>query len=364
MLNICISFDYELFMGENNASYEDILFSPTSELQQMLNQEKARGVFFADVCSAIVYEDNGLKEYSVPFLNQIRSLCKDGHDIQLHLHPSWYKAELSGRQMLPSYMGYRLHEYGFESSKFSAIDIINEGVDYLNNNLKIVNPNYKCIAYRAGGFAVQPEKEIFSALIKKGVLIDSSIVPHMKNNLVNGFDFSHVPKILNWWIDPNRGINIISAPSKNSIFEVPIATLRPSLFRYLGLSSEKLRLPQSKPLGKYVSNPNENPQKPNPLLHIYKQLFDFRYVSLDTRYYERVIEDLEYIYSKYKLECKDGYVCLICHPKLLDTCRIENIRLLINRINNMGDKFRIVTMQDIYNDIIVYTKYEGAQSGC
>ena len=59
MLKICLSFDYELFLGENDASYEDILFSPTRDLQYMLNEEGVYGTFFADVCSAIVHSHYG-----------------------------------------------------------------------------------------------------------------------------------------------------------------------------------------------------------------------------------------------------------------------------------------------------------------
>lgn len=345
MLKICLSFDYELFLGDNDASYEDILFSPTRDLQSMLNEEGVFGTFFVDVCSAIVHSHYGLVDYSDSMLKQIKSLTKDGHDIQLHIHPSWYKAEFVNGRLVPSHQGYRLHEFDtFE-------DIIREGVDYLNNNLREINKDYKCVAFRAGGFAVQPEREIFQSLAKFGITIDSSIVPHMKNELVNGFDFSNVPSSLNWWIEPELGLRQEAQPTNDCLYEVPVATLRPRLFKYLGLSREQMSLPPIQLKGKYVSNPNEKSRKLNKIIRAYRRLFDYRYVSLDTRYYARVVEDMDYIYKKYDLEQNDGYVCLICHPKLADNYRVENIRSLIKEIKKQPEHFAIVTMSDIHSII-------------
>lgn len=231
MLFVCLTFDYELFMQDNNASYDEILFTPTEKIQAMLNEENAKGTFFADVCSAIVHKQCGLTKFSDAFLRQIQSLTKNGHDVQLHLHPSWYRAERRGDMLIPSHDGYRLHEFGFSNSRESAITIINDGIDYLNESLSLIDENYKCIAYRAGGFALQPERKIFEAMVQKGIVIDSSVVPHMKNYAINGFDFSDVPDCLNWWINSEHGLNKVASTTNKQIFEVPVATLRPRLLK-------------------------------------------------------------------------------------------------------------------------------------
>lgn len=171
----------------------------------MFNEENVKGVFFVDVCSAIVHQQKGLFNFSQPFLEQIQSLVHDGHDVQLHIHPSWYMTQRQGYKLIPSHTGYRLHEYGFEGTKTQAIDIISESVEYLNSNLSCINGDYRCIAYRTGGFSIQPEEILLKTLRDKGIVIDSSVVPFMKNDRVNGFDFSDVPNKLNWWIDPKQG---------------------------------------------------------------------------------------------------------------------------------------------------------------
>ena len=43
MLNVCITFDYELFLGKNNASYQEILFQPTDRLIELLSRKGVSG---------------------------------------------------------------------------------------------------------------------------------------------------------------------------------------------------------------------------------------------------------------------------------------------------------------------------------
>ena len=59
MLNICITFDYELFLGKNNAPYKEILFTPTDNLIRTLSEKGVSGTFFADVCSVDVASSVG-----------------------------------------------------------------------------------------------------------------------------------------------------------------------------------------------------------------------------------------------------------------------------------------------------------------
>ena len=50
-----------------------------------------------------------------------------------------------------------------------------QGIDYLNEIAKPVNPDYKCTAFRAGGYNLENSPVIFNILEKNGIQIDSSI---------------------------------------------------------------------------------------------------------------------------------------------------------------------------------------------
>lgn len=349
MLKVCITFDYEIFLGKNNASYQEILFRPTENLMNTLNSLGVSGTFFADVCSVYAHSRLDDNAYADQFTEQIQHLISNRQDVQLHLHTNWFYAEMVDGKIVPGSEGYRLHSFGFEKAG-KARDIIKAGKEYLEKTCQLVDPEYKCIAYRAGGFSVQPEKELFRALLDNGILIDSSVVPHMRADSINYYDFTKVPRVVNWWIDPDQGISQAVSRDKGTVFEVPIATVRPRLLQAVGKSKSELSLPSHKILGEYVKS-DKLPKKQGVLLRQYHRLFDYRYISLDTRYYMRILEDLDYLYKKYELDDHDGYICLICHPKLADQSRVDNIRNLIVEIQKTPEKFAFVNFMDIYNSI-------------
>lgn len=349
MLKICLTFDYELFLGKNNASYQEILFLPTENIMNTLSDLNVSGTFFADVCSVYAHKQLGDVEYCDNFKSQIIDLIRHGQDVQLHLHTNWLDAEIVDGKIVPGKEAYRIHSLGFTSDG-RAKEVIRNGKDYLERACLSVNSDYKCIAYRAGGFSVQPEKELFEALIENGIMIDSSVVPHMKADTVNYFDFRKVPNRMNWWIDPSRGISEEAAKGDKTIYEVPIATAKPRLLQVIGKSKSELGLPPHKVLGEYVKS-NKPQKKQGIITKQYHRLFDYRYISLDTRYYMRVMEDLNYLYKKYEMDKQDGFICLICHPKLADYTRVENIRKLVVEIQRYPDKYSMVNFSDIYRII-------------
>lgn len=350
MLNICITFDYELFLGRNNASYRDILFDPTDNLIQTLCKKNVSGTFFADVCSVEAHHRLGDDQYCTDFTSQLQRMISNNQDVQLHLHTSWKYAEKKNGQIILSNKGYRLHEFGF-GAQGQACQIIQCGIDYLEDTCRRYKSDYKCVAYRAGGFAVQPEQELFSALVEKGIRIDSSVVPHMHANGANSYDFTKVPSKMNWWIDPSRGISYESEQTRQAIFEVPVATARPRILQVIGKPKAELGLPSHKVLGEYVKS-DTPARKQSAILKQYHKIRDYRYVSLDTRYYLRVMEDLEYFYRRYGMDKQDGYICLICHPKLADQSRVDNIEHLIDEIQKVPERFALVNFSDIYKRIM------------
>lgn len=347
MLNICITFDYELYLGKNNASYMEILFNPTNCIINALAERGVSGTFFADVCSVEAHQRLGDDQYCKNFSLQLQSMISNNQDVQLHIHTSWLYAERINGQIILSNNGYRLHDFGF-GSVGRASQIIQNGIDYLERTCSICKHDYKCVAYRAGGFSVQPEQELFSTLVEKGIRIDSSVVPHMYAQNSNTYNFSNVPAGLNWWIDPRKGIPFETEKTSRSILEIPIATVRPRITQLIGTHRNELGLPPHKNLGEYVKNDNASFKRQNAIMKYYHRLRDYRCISLDTRYYLRIMEDLEYIYRRYDMAKQDGYICLICHPKLADENRIVNMTRLIDEIQKTPKKFALVNFSDIY----------------
>ncbi len=347
MLKVALTFDYELFLGENFSSSEEILFNPTQNIAEKLIAKDVRGTFFADVCSVQVHEKFGLMEYANNFRNQIGWLTKIGHDIQLHLHTNWLNSTVKDGKIKISAEGYRIHSFGFK--KTGVEKIINDGKKILEEECLKYDKKYKCIAYRAGGFAIQPEGELIEALVKNGIVIESSVLPFMKSDTVNAYNFTDVPNQVNWWINSKTGLSKDVGNVENAMYEVPILTARPSLY-YFTRNVEERHLPYVPLKGGYVKSEHQNEKaEANFLQSKFSQIFDYRYPTLDEVPYKVVYDYLIRAYKKYKLNNYDGYLCLICHPKLLDSARIENIIDLVDLVNN-DNRFSFVTMQDIYNE--------------
>lgn len=345
MLKICLTYDYELFMGKNSASAEEILFEPTRKIKEAMDEFGVKGVFFADVCSAIAHRDAGLSEFSDAFDEQLKELTSDGHDVQLHIHTSWLKAKNENGRLVLSPDGYRIHEFGFDETKDNSVQkIIRNGVEYLNSVCKSAREDYNCIAYRAGGFCVQPEKELFDILLNNGVIIDSSVVPrYFSLDGVNCSDFRKVPHKLNWLITPDDGI---SKASTYGLFEVPIISVKPRLIECLTTSREERSLPGAQMRGEFVGHQFVDKKKSIIRKRI-EGLLKYRFISLDSRHYKAILNDLEFIYKKYRLHKNDAYLCLICHPKLADDIRVENLKKLISEVLLRKDKFEFTTMKEI-----------------
>ncbi len=351
MLKVLLTYDYELFLGKNHSDINDILLGPTEKISNAMLEQGASGVFFADICSAIQHRNVGLDEYSDLFDLQIKSLIQQKHDIQLHIHSSWYKSKRVGDKIELSSDGYKIHDFGFDKNNPTAAqNIIHTSKRYLENLCQSISLDYKCIAFRAGGFCIQPEGELFEALLNEGIAIDTSVNPHLFSlDTVNSYDFRRVPKEINWKIDPYHGIGV---EASDGILEIPIATAKIRPLEMIGRPMSDFKLPPPSLKGEYVKIENNKKTKRSKWALMIKRFFAYRNLSLDTRTYKAIISDLEYIYKKHGLRNKDRYVCLICHPKLANEERIDNIRRLIEELKRRSDKYQIVTCRDVYDELI------------
>ena len=113
------------------------------------------------------------------FMNHMRYQLQDainrGHDVQLHLHPHWIDTTYSNGKFYPS-QKYSLNDYRDNAYPNDISGIVEQGVNFLNNICKPVNEDYRCIAFRAGGYNLSPSTaRILNALWENGIRIESSI---------------------------------------------------------------------------------------------------------------------------------------------------------------------------------------------
>lgn len=318
-LDIILTFDYELPLGGITKSYEHSLFKPTFKLIEVANKLKVPLVFFADILSYDCFNKHGIKEYTEPFKQQLQNAIRDGHDVQLHLHPHWLETKINGNQFLTS---KRFSLSDFSKDKIHSIDsIIKQGINSLNKICKEVDQDYKCNAFRAGGYSIQKNaKEIFKSLYNHGIRIDSSIAKGYKYySDISKVDFSFKQKAPQWTIPLNGNI-YNTEDSLKGITEIPITTKPKTFFEvptFLKLKKYEYRRVENR--GSIIHN-----EKKAKWINKIKNLTTSRMLILDNHTYNtKQLMDIVAYNIKYYKDYDKLTLCLIGHPKSMGEYHLQ-----------------------------------------
>lgn len=358
MLYICVSFDYELFMGENLVSENDLLFRPTKKLCDMLQNLGISATFFADVCCPMAYRRFGKTEFADEFDKQLRYLTQQGHDVQLHIHPHWEAVTQVGKNIEFPENSYRLHHWmGIKDGDTSVAQrMIRDGINYLQRNLIAENRDYRCVAFRAGGYCLQPEKELTKILYEEGIRIDSSVCRGMAYNGAGMFyDYRVDPKVNNVYINAEYGLSDNQKEKlSESILEIPVASYSTYPFRLIALKKNR-RMQDVAYRGRYMKINNNSSARKRSLwtraASKIKRLLDIHesvMVTFDSFSSEAMI----YMLRRMAKECgnRDIYVATIAHPKIQSDEHIENMRQTIEMLQRM-DNIRFASMRQIADQL-------------
>ncbi|MBF0194058.1 MAG: hypothetical protein HQL71_05845 [Magnetococcales bacterium] len=227
-LEIYLTVDYEIYFGRSLMSQEAILIAPTKELLACCGSLGVPLTMFCDVNYIFRCREWGDDSFVELVEKQLCDAVRSGHDVQLHIHPHWQftKRDNTGRFHFDD-KHYLLGTIfnNPDTRKHEISQMVAKGKQYLENLLKPVDANYKCCAYRAGGYGLQPhEKDMLSALIENGIKLDSSVIPGYKmQSKVHKIDFSGLMGIAHNWFGPKYGL-AAPATSDNGLLEIPIAS--------------------------------------------------------------------------------------------------------------------------------------------
>lgn len=349
MLYVAITFDYELFFGKNFVEPKEVLFQPTEEIFSILEKEQVSATFFADVCSVFRHKDYGLFQYTNEFEKQIQQLHSSGQDIQLHIHPHWYKSEYRDGEWDFNKKYYRIHHYGLEENSEGEKIILNSA-DYLNELVQKVDPQYKCIAYRAGGYCIQPHASVVRALQKKGILIDSSVSLMMENreDLDTYYAFTDLPDALNWYLSPSRELTDAQSEAENGnlMYEVPIGFYRRNMVDRIRTIKTGFGIKKDKPKGYAIEilRANVSSTTLKKILSYNQTIFQ---LSLDSLSAEILMIALNRLYNQYKLKNEDGFIAILGHPKTFSGDSFANLQRFITFVKQNGNRYQFVNFHEI-----------------
>ncbi|MCB0459712.1 MAG: hypothetical protein KDC74_06835 [Flavobacteriaceae bacterium] len=238
MKNIILTIDYELFFGNVSGSVASCMIEPTKRLSDILASNNSKMTIYWDVLHFFKlkeYEDSypELKKDRVAIEEQIIDLTKQGHDVQLHLHPHWLDSEYEKGKWNFSYKRFKLHELSKtdnESDINTIVGCVTQACNLINDILKPVAENFELFSYRAGGYLVEPFATISKALLKNGIYVDSSICPGLENtNNIFPYDFRNYPNKTYYKFEDSPAVE----SDKGAFIEIPIHSIKVPLYKRL-----------------------------------------------------------------------------------------------------------------------------------
>jgi hypothetical protein len=167
--------DWEL-SGDGSGDPRTLQFQPMRELVSIYNRHGISGSFNAEIMQQLAFREWGqnnpqLKAWADEWDQIVCETFKQGHDVQLHIHPQWSEARFEdGRWELNgdwSILNYPADE---------AWRMIAAGKQYLENLLQPINPDYRCVSFRSGSWCIAPSPHILTLLAEAGIVFDMSIV--------------------------------------------------------------------------------------------------------------------------------------------------------------------------------------------
>lgn len=221
---IILSFDYELFFGNCSGTVQKTLIDPTNRILDAMDSVGFKGNFFVD-WQMLKYLKEVNTEKTISDLNmiidQLKDMVRRGHRVELHIHPHWIDAKYNGDGTwdFSDFQHYSLN-------RFTEEDIINmfgEGINLLTSIVCEVDSEYEIIAFRAGGWAIQPFSLLKKAFSRSGIKIDSSVAAGIYGeNQYSYFDFIDSPKDVMWRFEDD----ILIPNEKGRFIEIPISSYK------------------------------------------------------------------------------------------------------------------------------------------
>lgn len=223
--SLVLSVDYEIF-GNGSGDARQHIIEPTWRMAEACEKFGAPLTVYFEVEEYLAFQRERARllpllgyDPATEIRQQIVSLARRGHDIQLHLHPEWVGAHLSeiGRWQL------RVHQRTVDCLFPTAEETstyIAERKRVIDELLAEAGCKHQVTAYRAGAFCAQPGQKLLYALRQNGFVLDSSVVKgmHRRDEHVS-YDFSTAPAARTHW---QVSSDVAREDPAGSVTEVPI----------------------------------------------------------------------------------------------------------------------------------------------
>lgn len=224
--NLIFTLDYEIHGNGDGNPYE-LMVEPTYRLMTLLEKYGQKLTIMADVAEILCFKryaaETGRDDYRVAEIEaQLCEAIKRGHDVQLHVHSSYFKAQHKNGAF-----DQCIEEYNMAALPIERIDeMVTECVTYLVDLLRPIKEDYKVWLFRAANWSMMPTENLYRVLVKHGITHDTSVY---KGGCQGGnvcYDYREAYD--NLFAYPASMLNINERDDKGQLIELPIYTeMRP-----------------------------------------------------------------------------------------------------------------------------------------
>jgi hypothetical protein len=234
MLKILFTLDYEIHGNGEGCPYE-LMVKPVDRMLAQFDQYGAKLTIMADIAEILKFkeyaESSGTDAWHYHRIVQhLQTAVRRGHDVQLHIHSSYFNARQDGRRWEQDWSEYNFAGLGFDRMK----SVIRQGKEFLESILQTANPDYRCIAFRAANWSVSPSQNVVRALLENGIKIDSSVFKYGHREGLVSFDYSSAESEIGPWRAAQDGI--WRRDPRGKIWEVPIYSEKRWIGGFLSVS--------------------------------------------------------------------------------------------------------------------------------
>ena len=153
---------------------------------------------------------------------QLCDAIRRGHDVQLHVHSSYFKAAWNGE-----HFDQCIEEYNMAALSYERItEMVSQSVKYLENLLQPIQSDYKVWLFRAANWSMMPTPTLYQVLVEHGITHDTSVY---KGGCQGGnvcYDYRHAYDNLLTYRASSEDINLHD--TAGDLWEMPIYTeMRP-----------------------------------------------------------------------------------------------------------------------------------------
>src|SRR5512138_390573 len=197
------------------------MLEPTERMLGQLARHGARLTIMADVAEILRFrrhrDETGRDDFEYEAVRaQLRAAVAAGHDVQLHLHPSYEASRFVDGHLAQAYEDYDLARLPYERLE----RMIREGKAWLEDLLRPVDPAYRCVAFRAANWSMSPARAIVRALAANGIPIDTSVFKHGRREGMVSFDYAGAHDALVPW--PVDADDVCRRDPQGAVVEFPI----------------------------------------------------------------------------------------------------------------------------------------------